>query len=92
MKQEYVESLSQKLSNYEDQDITYTMNEIGTKTIGNTEFVTLDGIAEYKSNNIYQWYAVTEMGGKMIDLIFTGPADQGQAECEAIIASIQPTA
>ena len=60
--QEYVESLSEQLSSYADQGITYTMNAIGTKTIGNTEFVSLDGIAEYQSNNIYQCYAVTEMG------------------------------
>ena len=52
---------------------------------------TLDGIAEYQSNNIYQCYAVTEMGGKMITMIITGPADQGQTECEAVLASIQPT-
>ena len=90
--QEYIESLSQQLSSYADQGITYTMNEIGTKTIGNTEFVSLDGIAEYQSNNIYQCYAVTEMGGKMITMIITGPADQGQAECEAVLASIQPIA
>ncbi len=90
--QEYVESLSQQLTSYADQGITYTMNEIGTKTIGNTEFVSLDGIAEYQSNNIYQCYAVTEMSGKMITMIITGPADQGQAECEAVLASIQPTA
>ena len=89
--QEYVESLSEQLSSYADQGITYTMNAIGTKTIGNTEFVSLDGIAEYQSNNIYQCYAVTEMGGKMITMIITGPADQGQTECEAVLASIQPT-
>ena len=90
--QEYIESLSQQLSSYADQGITYTMNEIGTKTIGNTEFVSLDGIAEYQSNNFYLCNAVTEMGGKMITMIITGPADQGQAECEAVLASIQPIA
>lgn len=85
--QEYVESLSEQLSSYADQGITYAMNAIGTKTIGNTEFVSLDGIAEYQSNNIYQCYAVTEMGRKCHYDHYPGPADQGQTECEAVLAS-----
>lgn len=89
--QEYVESLATQLGSYADQGITYHMNAVTTKTIGKTEFVSLDGLAEYQSNNIYQCYAVAEVGGKMITMIITGPADQGQAECEAVLASIQAT-
>lgn len=89
--QQYAETLSEQLLSYQDQGITYSLNPISTKTIGKTEFVSFDGIADYQSNNIYQCYAIAENGGCMITMIITGPSDTGQTECENVIASIQAT-
>ncbi len=89
--QQYAETLSEQLLSYQDQGITYSLNPIGTKMIGKTEFVSFDGTAEYQSNNIYQCYAIAENGGCMITMIITGPSEAGQAECENVIASIQAT-
>ncbi len=89
--QQYAETLSEQLLSYQDQGIAYSLNPIGTKTIGKTEFVSFDGSAEYQSNNIYQCYAIAENGGCMITMIITGPSEAGQAECENVIASIQAT-
>lgn len=89
--QQYAETLSEQLLSYQDQGITYSLNPIGTKMIGKTEFVSFDGTAEYQSNNIYQCYAIAENGGRMITMIITGPSEAGQAECENVIASIQAT-
>lgn len=89
--QQYAETLSEQLLSYQDQGIAYSLNPIGTKMIGKTEFVSFDGTAEYQSNNIYQCYAIAENGGCMITMIITGPSEAGQAECENVIASIQAT-
>lgn len=89
--QQYAKTLSEQLLSYQDQGITYSLNPIGTKMIGKTEFVSFDGTAEYQSNNIYQCYAIAENGGCMITMIITGPSEAGQAECENVIASIQAT-
>ncbi len=87
---QYAETLSEQLLGYQDQGISYNLNPVTTKKIGNTEFVSFDGTAAYQSNNIYQCYAITEKGGNMITMIITGPSENGQAECESVIASVQP--
>lgn len=88
--QQYAETLAGQLMSYQDQGITYTFNGITDTVIGTTPFVSFAGMAEYQSSYIYQYYAVTECGGRMITVIATGPAEAGQAECEAVLASIQP--
>lgn len=87
--QQYAQTLSEQLLNYQNQGIVYNLNPIGTKMIGKTEFVSFDGMAEYQSNNIYQCYAITEKGDCMVTMIITGPSEAGQAECENVLASIQ---
>lgn len=87
--QEYVDSLTTELQSLADQGVVYTLNPSYLKTIGATEFVCIDGTVAYQDNTSYQCYAVTEMGGQIITLIITGPAEGGQAECQAVLDSIQ---
>lgn len=88
--QEYANTLAGQLMSYSDQGITYNFNGITDSVIGTSPFVSFAGMAEYQGSYIYQYYAVTENGGRMITIIATGPAEAGQAECEAVLSSIQP--
>lgn len=88
--QEYANTLAEQLMSYTDQGITYSFNGITDSVIGTSPFVSFAGMAEYQGSYIYQYYAITENGGRMITVIATGPAEAGQAECEAVLASIQP--
>lgn len=87
--EEYISSLSEQLQSYEDQGITYELNETQTKTLGNTDFLFLEANAEYQGTAMYQCYGVTEKYGQMITIIASGAAGDGADECNSIINSIQ---
>ena len=88
--EEYISSLSEELQSYEDQGITYEMGETQTKMLGNTEFLLLDANAEYSGTGIYQCYGAGEKYGRMVTLIASGAAGDGETECKAVIDSMQP--
>lgn len=89
--EEYLESVSSELGAFEDQGITYQVSGMEPLTIGKTEFVSFDASAEYQGVPVYQQYAAVGMSDRVVTIIMSAPGDGGQAECEAILASMQPT-
>lgn len=88
--QEYANTLAGQLMSYSDQGITYNFNGITDSVMVRARLYLSAGMAEYQGSYIYPVLAVTENGGRMITIIATGPAEAGQAECEAVLSSIQP--
>lgn len=90
--QDYLDSVADGLVGYEEQEIVYQVGEMEPLTLGKTEFTSFVASAQYQGVNVYQSYAAAEAGGRMVTIIMTAPGDSGQAECEAVLASMQPTA
>lgn len=87
--EDYIASLSEQLQSYEDQGISYELNETQTRTLGSTDFLFLEANAEYQGTAMYQCYGVAEKYGQMITIIASGAAGDGADECSSIINSIQ---
>lgn len=90
--EDYLDSVSSSLVTYEDQGITYQVGEPESLTLGKTEFTTFGANAEYQGVNVYQQYAAADKGDRIVTIILSAPGENGQAECEAVLSSIQPTA
>lgn len=90
--EEYLNSVSSDLVTYEDEGISYEIGELETLPLGKTDFMTFRASAVYEGVAVYQQYAAAENGGRFVTIIMTAPGENGQAECDAILSSIQPTA
>ena len=89
---DYLDSVSSGLVTYEDQGITYQVGDLEDRTLGKTEFTTFGASAEYQGTAVYQQYAAAAKGDRIVTIIMTAPGENGQAECESVLSSMQPTA